>query len=56
MELKFNMKKSAVMVFAKEVDTGTCTCTWKWGDNDIPELVSYCHMDIEFANHGSWDS
>ena len=39
------------MVFSKEVDTGACT--WKWGDKDIPGVVSY---GIEFANNGSWDS
>ena len=49
--LKSNFKKSAVMVFSKEVDTGACT--WKWGDKDIPEVVSYCYLGIEFANNGS---
>ena len=33
--LKSNIKKSAVVVFSKEVDTGACT--WKWGDKDNPE-------------------
>ena len=42
------------MVFSKEVDTGECT--WKWGDKDIPEVVSYCYLGIKFANNGSWDS
>ena len=42
------------MVFSKEVDTGACT--WKWGDKDIPEVVSYCYLGIECANNGSWDS
>ncbi len=23
--------------------------TWKWGDKDIPEVVSYCYLGIEFA-------
>ena len=52
--LKSNIKKSAVVVFSKEVDTGACT--WKWGDKDIPEVVSYCYLGIEFAKNGSWDS
>ena len=52
--LKSNFKKSAVMVFSKEVDTGACT--WKWGDKDTPEVGSYCYLGIEFANNGSWDS
>ena len=52
--LKSNIKKSAVMVFSKEVNTGACT--WKWGDKDIPEVVSYCYLGIEFAKNGSWDS
>ena len=30
--LKSNIKKSAAMVFSKEVVKGTCT--WKWGDRD----------------------
>ncbi len=38
--------------FLKEVDTGVCT--WKWGDKDIPEVVSYCYLATEFANNGSW--
>ena len=42
------------MVFSKEVVKGTCT--WKWGDKEIPRVVSYCHLGIEFANNGSWDS
>ena len=42
------------MVFSKEVNTGACT--WKWGDKDIPEVVSYCYLGIEFAKNGSWDS
>ncbi len=52
--LKSNIKKSAVVVFSKEVNTGACT--WKWGNKDIPEVVSYCYLGIEFANNGSWDS
>ncbi len=40
------------MVFSKEIDTGTCT--WKWEDKDIPEVVIYCYLGIEFANIGSW--
>ena len=28
----------------------------KWGDKDIPEVVSYCYLGIEFAKNGSWDS
>ena len=32
--LKSNIKKSAVVVFSKQVNTGACT--WKWGDKDIP--------------------
>ena len=52
--LKSNIKKSAVMVFSKQVNTGACT--WKWGDKDIPEVVSYCYLGIEFAKNGSWDS
>ena len=35
--LKSNIKKSAVMVFSKEVVKGTCT--WKWGDTEIPRVV-----------------
>ena len=27
------------MVFSKEVNTGART--WKWGDKDIPEVVSW---------------
>ena len=23
---------------------------------DIPEVVSYCYLGIEFAKNGSWDS
>ncbi len=42
------------MVFSKEVNTGACA--WKWGNKDIPEVVSYCYLGIEFANNGSWDS
>ncbi len=42
------------MVFSKQVNTGECT--WKWGDKDIPEAVSYCYLGIEFAKNGSWDS
>ena len=49
--LKSNIKKSAVM---KEVVKSTCT--WKWGDKEIPRVVSYCYLGIEFANNGSWDS
>ena len=49
--LKSNIKKSAVMVFSKEVVKGTCT--WKWGDKEIPRVVSYCYLGIEFANNGS---
>ena len=49
--LKSNIKKSAVMVFSKQVNTGACT--WKWGDKDIPEVVSYCYLGIEFAKNGS---
>ena len=26
------------------------------GDEDIPEVVSYCYLGIEFAKNGSWDS
>ena len=52
--LKSNIKKSAVMVFSKQVDTGTYT--WKWGDKEIPRVASYYHLGIEFASHGSWDS
>ena len=52
--LKSNIKKSAVMVFSKEVNTGACT--WKWRDKDIPEVVRYCYLGIEFAKNGSWDS
>ena len=33
------------MVFSKTADTGVCT--WKWGDKDIPEVVSYCYLGIE---------
>ena len=29
---------------------------WKWGDTEIPRVVSYCFLGIEFANNGSWDS
>ena len=42
------------MVVSKQVNTGACT--WKWGDKNIPEVVSYCYLGIEFANNGSWDS
>ena len=52
--MKSNIKKSAVIVFSKEVNTGACT--WKWGDKDIPEVVSYCYLGIECAKNGSWDS
>ena len=41
------------MVFPKELVA--CTCTWKWGDKEIPRVVSYCYLGIEFANNGSWD-
>lgn len=27
------------MVFSKEIDTGTCTCTWKWGDKDVAKVT-----------------
>ena len=52
--LKSNIKKSAVMVFSKQVDTGACT--WKWGDKEIPRVASYCYLGIEFASNDSWDS
>ena len=26
------------------------------GDKEIPRVVSYCYLGIEFANDGSWDS
>ena len=52
--LKSKHTKSAVMVFSKEVNTGACT--WKWGDKDIPEVVSYCYLGIKFAKNNSWDS
>ena len=42
------------MVFFKEIGTGACT--WKWGDINIPEVVSYYYLGIEFASNGSWDS
>ena len=35
---------------------GINTCTWKWGDKEIPRVVSYCYIGIEFANKVSWDS
>ena len=43
------------MVFFKEVVKGICT--WKWGSRstEIPRVVSYCYLGIEFANNGSWD-
>ena len=41
------------MVFSKEVNAGECT--WEWGDSDIPGVVSYCYLGIEFAKNGSWD-
>ena len=53
--LKSNIKKIAVMVFSQEVVKSMCTCTWKWRDKEIPRVVSYCYLGIEFAN-GSWDS
>ena len=28
----------------------------EWGDKEIPRVVSYCYLGIEFANNGSWDS
>ena len=40
--LKSNIEKSAFMVFSKEVVKGTCT--WKWGDKEIPSVVSYCYL------------
>ena len=40
-------QKSDDMVFSKKVNTGACT--WKWGDKDIPEVVSYCYLGIKFA-------
>ena len=52
--LKSNIKKSAVVVFSKVAITDMCT--WKWGDNVIPRVVSYCYLGIEFAENGSWDS
>ena len=52
--MEVEIKKSAVMVFSKEVVKGICT--WKWGDKEIPRVVSYCYLGIEFANDGSWDS
>ena len=45
--LKSDIKKSVIMVFSKAVDTGTCT--WKWGDKNIPEVVSYCYFGAEFC-------
>ena len=52
--LKSNIKKSAVVVFSKVAITDMCA--WKWGDNVIPRVVSYCYLGIEFAENGSWDS
>ena len=48
--LKSNIKKSAVVVFSKVAITDMCA--WKWGDNVIPRVVSYCYLGIEFAEHG----
>ena len=42
------------MVFSKVAITDMCA--WKWGDNVIPRVVSYCYLGIEFAENGSWDT
>ena len=41
------------MVFSKE---DACTRTLKWGDKEIPRVVSYCYLGITFAENRSWDS
>ena len=42
------------MVFSKEAIA--CSDTWKWGDKEIPRVVSYCYLGIDLAENGSWDS
>ena len=34
------------MVFSKE---DACTRTLKWGDKEIPRVVSYCYLGITFG-------
>ena len=49
--LKANVTKCAVMVFAKEAVEGT----WKWGEHDLPTVVKYKYLGIDFASNGVWD-
>ena len=51
--LKSSINKSAVVVFSKEVNTVHVHGS---GEIDIPEVVSYCYLGIEFTKNGSWDS
>ncbi len=51
--LKSNIKRVLLWYFLKRlINTGACT--WKWGDNDIPEVVSYCYWRLNLLRmvHG----
>ena len=39
------------MVFTKEAVEGT----WKWGEHDLPTVVKYMFLGIDFASNGAWD-
>ena len=45
------MGKSAVVVFSKDRVEGR----WKWGEQELPKVSSYCYLGIDFASNGAWD-
>ena len=50
-ELKANVSKSAVMVFARNQEEGE----WMWGEHRLPRVCSYRYLGIDFVCNGAWD-
>ena len=49
--LKADVGKSAVMLFSKDRVEGK----WKWGEDELPKVLSYCYLGIDFASNGARD-
>ena len=47
--LKTNVKKNAVMVFARNKVEGE----WMWGEHRLLRVCSYSYLGIEFACNGA---
>ena len=49
--LKANVSKSAVMTFEK----GSVEFSWKWREQDLPRVLKYTYLGIDFAESGAWN-